>query len=259
MVIREVEICEDTCNPGTFLCEEACFNDENGDGVIGLGEADYSGDGACDDGGPNSNFSVCELGSDCEDCGVREVDPFDGVCDDGGANSDFNICPLGTDCTDCGARVERIEEGGEGRTDALIDTLELIVQCWHQWGGSNDVQGCYTLEVPDEVEVGGDLMVNFGTIDRLGDFCDGALGELSEAFTMSLRARGFDDDDVSVANDLIGCGLLNLRNLAWSRPITAGTNGAWCIYYAPAKAGFGFPQDRRSAIVVDACSLSSID
>jgi cysteine-rich repeat protein len=28
-----------------------------------------SGDGYCDDGGPNSSYSICDLGSDCSDCG----------------------------------------------------------------------------------------------------------------------------------------------------------------------------------------------
>lgn len=31
----------------------------------------------------------------------------DGDCDDGGPNSDFDLCDYGTDCGDCGARVER--------------------------------------------------------------------------------------------------------------------------------------------------------
>lgn len=31
----------------------------------------WSKDGSCDDGGPGSDFSICELGTDCSDCGVR--------------------------------------------------------------------------------------------------------------------------------------------------------------------------------------------
>ena len=31
----------------------------------------FASDGACDDGGPGSQFSVCELGTDCTDCGPR--------------------------------------------------------------------------------------------------------------------------------------------------------------------------------------------
>ena len=42
-------------------------------GNVGLCEntCRWARDGACDDGGPGSEFSVCELGSDCADCGAR--------------------------------------------------------------------------------------------------------------------------------------------------------------------------------------------
>jgi hypothetical protein len=41
---------------GVGLCQDTC---------------NFSGDGACDDGGPNASFNVCELGTDCTDCGPR--------------------------------------------------------------------------------------------------------------------------------------------------------------------------------------------
>ncbi len=31
----------------------------------------YAGDGECDDGGPSATTSVCDLGTDCTDCGAR--------------------------------------------------------------------------------------------------------------------------------------------------------------------------------------------
>jgi hypothetical protein len=37
-----------------------------GDRCAGAGR-----DGVCDDGGPGSDYSVCQLGSDCSDCGPR--------------------------------------------------------------------------------------------------------------------------------------------------------------------------------------------
>lgn len=69
----------------------------------------YRGDGDCDDGGPNSDYSVCSLGDDCDDCGARfctETCRYsgDGDCDDGGPNSQYSVCDYGTDCTDCGVR-----------------------------------------------------------------------------------------------------------------------------------------------------------
>lgn len=81
-----------------------------------------AGDGDCDDGGPGSEYDICELGSDCADCGARSAaaapaaaaatagcsntceSAGDGECDDGGPGSEYDVCALGTDCTDCGAR-----------------------------------------------------------------------------------------------------------------------------------------------------------
>lgn len=105
------------------LCTETCM---------------YAADGECDDGGPGSLYSVCELGTDCTDCGARagdvappsetpdDVTPpertpppgtssgpacndtcttaSDGQCDDGGSGSQYCVCELGTDCADCGPR-----------------------------------------------------------------------------------------------------------------------------------------------------------
>jgi hypothetical protein len=42
--------------PGGMLCTETC---------------QYSNDGECDDGGEGSSFSLCDLGTDCLDCGPR--------------------------------------------------------------------------------------------------------------------------------------------------------------------------------------------
>lgn len=88
---------------------------------------DYADDGFCDDCGPGSEFSLCDLGTDCADCGPRSGSDTcagggsgsgaegdlcsnaceyanDGVCDDCGSGSEFSVCDLGTDCADCGAR-----------------------------------------------------------------------------------------------------------------------------------------------------------
>jgi hypothetical protein len=46
--------CNDQSQP---LCTDTC---------------QYANDGWCDDGGPDADFSVCELGTDCGDCGPRQ-------------------------------------------------------------------------------------------------------------------------------------------------------------------------------------------
>lgn len=44
-----------------------------GDSVICTNTCDSKGNGVCDDGGPDSDFGTCDLGTDCEDCGPREA------------------------------------------------------------------------------------------------------------------------------------------------------------------------------------------
>ena len=48
-----------------------CF-DKCTDGCIAMGSALVS-DGSCDDGGPGAEYALCERGTDCTDCGEREV------------------------------------------------------------------------------------------------------------------------------------------------------------------------------------------
>merc|ERR1711988_1854760 len=83
----------------------------------------YAFDRACDDGGEGSEYSLCEIGTDCADCGgtrkaTKQVAKHydleesgckntckysnDGDCDDGGYGADYDFCELGTDCADCG-------------------------------------------------------------------------------------------------------------------------------------------------------------
>ncbi len=81
----------------------------------------FAADGACDDGGAGSLFPLCDLGTDCTDCGPRAGDGSggggggtsctdtctyfaDGDSDDGGPGSAYSLCDLGTDCFDCGPR-----------------------------------------------------------------------------------------------------------------------------------------------------------
>merc|ERR1712070_74944 len=99
----------------------------------------YSKDHACDDGGEGSEYSLCDVGTDCADCGERKATKQvakhydieetgcdntckyskDGDCDDGGAGADYDFCELGTDCADC----------GKGRTmDWMRDPSNVVAE-----------------------------------------------------------------------------------------------------------------------------------
>jgi hypothetical protein len=91
------------CN-GVFGIEQAeydpTFNPDGGSGeALCSDTCQYSGDGACDDGGPNSSYSVCELGTDCTDCGPR-----------GGSVGSTDPAVVGTACTD-GTQCSAIASG----------------------------------------------------------------------------------------------------------------------------------------------------
>ncbi|XP_070543375.1 extracellular serine proteinase-like [Ptychodera flava] len=88
--------------PTNGLCENTCT---------------HHGDGECDDGGEGALYDVCDLGTDCDDCGPRHDNPTtlcentcpyfeDGECDDGGPGSHYSVCGYGTDCADCGPRLQ---------------------------------------------------------------------------------------------------------------------------------------------------------
>ena len=59
------------CNQNESATEEVCDN-----------TCLYAFDGDCDDGGPNSDYDLCDCGTDCADCGTRQVSDTD--CLDGG-------------------------------------------------------------------------------------------------------------------------------------------------------------------------------
>ena len=51
--------------------ESAANNSSTENEIMCENTCEYANDGECDDGGPNSLFSICELGTDCGDCGQR--------------------------------------------------------------------------------------------------------------------------------------------------------------------------------------------
>lgn len=67
-------------DPDPFPEPEPWQPPELGPGESCTNTCRYAGDGQCDDGGPASQFGLCEFGTDCEDCGVR-VEGDDTVCE----------------------------------------------------------------------------------------------------------------------------------------------------------------------------------
>ena len=115
--------CDGADQPG--LCEDTCVD---------------AGDGYCDDGGPNAEYTICGFGSDCSDCGARLDSDNDGFYDDEGVE------PLDTsltlDCEDADATVypgsTEIPNDGIDQDCSGADEVVAISICDDTCGTSND-------------------------------------------------------------------------------------------------------------------------
>ena len=90
----------------SLLCDDSC---------------QYANDGACDDGGTDSDYSVCDLGTDCTDCGNRYDADEDGYDSDSDCNdADVSINPGANEtCDGLG-----VDENCDGAIDEDVDPLE---------------------------------------------------------------------------------------------------------------------------------------
>mgnify|MGYP001385628313 CR=1 FL=1 len=237
--------CQDACDcTGKWLCHptnNVCV-ECNGNGSCNADQRN-----TCTDGGFCVEGSSLGGGAEqiCSDtCGT----PSDGDCDDGGPNSDFDFCDFGTDCSDCGPREG--QGGGGGDVDAQMTVLNNMIRCWSSWSQSNENQGCYQFSAPQSLTADGIQVNQIGPFDAL---------ERSICDRDWLEARFNNNTDRDVLKELFGCGLFDLRNLVWGQAIVAGSGTQMCMYYAPSKSGFGFPDDTRAAIVIDRCAVSHLD
>ena len=136
--------------------------------------------------------------------------------------------------------------------DQRIAVVRVILDCWTLYAESVESHACAALTLPDPIMVG-DTARN-----QIGPASDGDVTDFV-CSSDALTAAGFTQDDIDVATEVFGCGLFDLENIWWRSALTAGTTGEWCVYYAPAKPGFGIPDDVRAAVVVDRCNLSVLD
>lgn len=235
------------CDPGSNECRiaggELCA--EDGECVSG---AECIVLGVCDNeasrcyqakGGP------CEESCDCTG---------DWICH--GQNSTCVECNSDDDCfldardtcTDGGYCAEAVLLGGAG-VDLRVELYRRLVLCWSAFSGSNEIEACDALLFENVLEVNGAQVNAFGDADEVDDEACGLEDFLTE--------NGFSGDDFDVLEEIFGCGLFDIFNIYWVDQITPGS--AWCLYYVPEKSNFGFPNDTRPAVVIDACDVSTFE
>ena len=107
---------------------------------------------------------------------------FDGECDDGGEFADYSICDLGTDCDDCGGRVSdgALRQLGVAGLDAKVDSLERMQVAFTEEGEGftalkyiyRDTNGSWSniLEIDgpdsDRYNVGADVAMDIDSNDE---------------------------------------------------------------------------------------------
>ena len=72
----------------------------------------FANDNECDDGGEDSTFDGCQLGTDCNDCGTRIVPNGGGSADGGGGDGCPGGCPIGQSCI-----IDECVDNGGGGSD----------------------------------------------------------------------------------------------------------------------------------------------
>ena len=215
---------------------------------------------------PGAECIVLEVCNDDQRCYQAKGGPCEESCDCTGAwlcHEENTTCVeclgdfgCGEDdrdtCTDGGFCVESTVIGGAGE-DALDQMLHRIAACWGHWAEHAEVEGCDILRLDNDLTIGGGAVNSIPNEDahhESGYPCDEDV----------LAARGFTPNEIEILDEVFGgCSSLdfNVINIFWQMGLPAGST--WCMYYAPDKSGFGFPNDSRPAVVVGDCDSSRIE
>ena len=100
------------CTLGWEICAEGDGDNRN--------SCRYANDGECDDGGPEADSSICTYGSDCSDCGLRNLST--GTHEVGNQTEDEVSVEAITTATEEIEETEEAEETEETEDDPAVRT-----------------------------------------------------------------------------------------------------------------------------------------
>ena len=142
--------------------------------------------------------------------------------------------------------------GGGAEVGSLKQLVTIAVRCWTTYDGrTNEDQGCYRFDIPNQLSVNGNMVQAIGNDAALVDLiCDDYNDENSWT-----RRNGFAGNDINVIEDLFGCGgfIFNLPN--WVNPQLPAGRGPYCMYYTPRLREFNFD---RESIYISECTTNYI-
>ena len=108
----------------------------------------YAHDGACDDGGPNAEYDVCDLGSDCSDCGPRldgDGDGYDISEDCNDLNPSVNPGAVDNSCDGIDQNCDGVnDEGWSGDEYEPNDTSSYDLGTLYDGGSFTNITGYIT-------------------------------------------------------------------------------------------------------------------
>ena len=116
----------DLCDLGTDCSDCGARFDGDADGFFDLEDCDDNDSSVNPDAIDIGNDGIDQ---DCDGldftglCDDSCPYPSDGDCDDGGSESLFDLCDLGTDCSDCGPRWDADGDGYDSGEDCMDDNL----------------------------------------------------------------------------------------------------------------------------------------
>ena len=139
---------------------------------------------------------------------------------------------------------------GQGGDNAVLEMLELILDCHRTYRGAPSARGCSRVQVGRDLgSLNGMLLDSLPNAEEVDNYVCESDGEVENYFT---------EDEHDTLKGIFGCGIFDLWNIWWPNRIQV--DNEICVYYAARKSGFDFPSSTRSeVIVVDQCTISIIE